>query len=117
MSEERYILRKPARIVSTQDGEWCRVYLNDNDDIFQEDVVREYVDDVFVRVEDIKPQIREQIEPLIIEACEVTSYKVRLPGKKPFPEYIDYEDMVLPLIERAVDGVLAVLFENPKEDE
>jgi len=68
MSNSLYTLRQPARIDFQEEGTFARVYLNGDDEIFGEPVVKEYVDDLFVPL-DID-NLKQQIDDIICDVID-----------------------------------------------
>lgn len=63
-SMPEYILKRPAKVVFDEEGRWARVYLNGNDDIFQEEVVTEYINDILVPLD--RQALTEQIKQILV---------------------------------------------------
>lgn len=113
MSEERYILKKPIEAELQTREVWVRV---DDQDEFRQKPVCYWLGDHpkykmpvgffennFVRVEDIKQQIRDAVKDFrsgIVPVYSGSTLTINCPSEDEF-----------------VDRVLAVLFSNPKETE
>ena len=76
------------------------ITVRDEQGIYRGSMERALYERAFVPLD--RQALTKQLEEIIIEAAECTSYEVHRPGTKPTPECIGYEEVIVPLVKKAL---------------